>query len=161
MRPLLKWGVLLLLGMLLCVVTFAGPNGSTNPCDGVTGLTQPVICLEIQMCELTVERVNGDIGIYVVIRASRAIGRQTRAVVAISAPGNASGIKLDSGSHAVNKAVEIKPGKATEPICLLDVRTAKDNPTSGTLQYTVSLLQPDASVEIRGSPQDVTVSTNP
>lgn len=161
MKPLFKWSALPPLSMMVCIGAFAGPKGSAEACDGVTGLTQPVICLEIQLRELTVKRVNGDIGIYVVIRASRAIGRQTRAVVAISAPGNASGIKLDSGSHAVNKAVEIKPGKATEPICLLDVRTAKDNPTSGTLQYTVSLLQPDASVEIRGSPQEVTVSTNP
>jgi hypothetical protein len=91
-----------------------------------------VICLEIQLSELTVERVSGEIGIYVVIRASKAIGPQTQAVLAISAPGNASGIQLNAGSHAVNRAVEIKPGKATEAICLLDVRT--ENPTSGKLQ---------------------------
>ncbi len=71
-----------------------------------------------------------------------------------------SGVKLLKGAYAVNKNVIIKPGHVND-VPAIEISTSPDNPTSGRLFYTLSVVPFDNKISVEGSPKEIIVTTVP
>ncbi len=122
---------------------------------------EPVACLAVLSPRLTVERQNGTATIYAVLQTSKAIKANTPMDLSISAPGNPAGMKLDEGGTGTTQRVTVVPAQNPQEVPVIRIHTSKDNATSGTLTYTLSLRTRDPTIKIVGSPKEVTVVSNP
>ncbi len=157
-------GLVLISCGILSPSSFRTPGQDSAPqdCINSTGTSiEPVACLGILSPRLTIERQNGTATTYAVLQTSKAVKPNTPIDVSVSAAANPSGMKLDEGGVRTTKRVTVVPTQNPQEVPVMRIHTSKDNQTSGTLTYTLSLRTGDPTVRIVGSPKEVTVVSNP
>ena len=149
-----------ILGPIILLTSSAAAQ-QKDACEDIDQTTEAVICISTPHPMLTVNRTDGQVQIYVTLKASRGVSKPKKVRVDVSAAANASGVNLGEGENAVSTNVIIPASGEIKDLPVFRVVTKKDNQQSGRLYYSIFCEPSDRSIKVIGIPLNVEVWTNP